>query len=206
MCLIPFSAKIRLPTLQTFPLANRREKSHAVLPESNTIKEPHSQGTLVKPLTPEQQKTVVEYVPQVKVWIIDRYPIWTFHRDTVEASAFNALCQAIASWKGGAGEDRDKYVWAAIHNSRKEAWRRENKHQADRDKSIDVAFASAPDDRTLEVRELVEMMPEQEAKIIDLLAAGFTGQEIKDVLGTKQATTYRRITDARKSFEKMFGE
>jgi DNA-directed RNA polymerase specialized sigma24 family protein len=164
----------------------------------------------MNPLTPEQQKTVLEYVRQIKAWIIDRYPIDSYYRDTVEANAFSALVQAIATWQGGSGEDRDKYVWKAIHNSRKRAWRDEEKHQANRDQSVqdgeDLEPLALSREPGPEHQAIINEMPEQDRKVLDWLLDGKSVDEIKTAADKSQATVYRRVSNAKKSLEKLFGK
>lgn len=158
----------------------------------------------MRPLTPEQQRIVTSYLPKIKAWIIDRYPVWTAHRDMVESEALFALTCAVATWQGGTDAERDRYVWKCIVNSRRKDWRSAQKHQHE-DYPAD-GVPSEPDETTRELDDLIGAMPEREAKILDLVRAGFTADEIKDTIGRGRTTTYARIKSAKEMARKLFGE
>ncbi len=66
------------------------------------------------------------------------------------------------------------------------------------DGDIEGTGALASREPSPEFKSLIDELPEQEKKILELMAVGFTAQEVKDVLGTSQATLYRKIKNARK--------
>lgn len=167
------------------------------------------------PLNCEQQKIVLAYRQQVSDWIVSRYPMQTDRRDEMMATAFLAIVEAVAGFQCGSEAERDRYVWAAIHQSRRDAWKDEKKHKhkpADLDA---MPTQERPDNQALiereEAAEEVLIHTANELSSADKIALamhsiGYTSDQIAEELQKPARTIRHRIKTARDAFKELFRE
>ena len=173
----------------------------------------------MNPLTPEQSQKVLDYLPRVREWIYERYPVASYHRDTVEANAFYALCCAVQCWKGGGEADFLKYMWKCVINGRKKAWTEEYEHQAKRDQDFHdsedlepLALTREPDPVELSIAAEAEQiiarrmpaMSFDDRVALTMRFLGFDTEEIADELRSRPRTVRHRVQKARERFDKLF--
>ena len=84
--------------------------------------------SLLAPLTSQQQQMVLDWLPAVKQWVIDRCPALSERRETLEANAMLTLCQAVQAWPG-VGDFVSWYLIRCLTNGKTDAFKEEQKHQ-----------------------------------------------------------------------------
>lgn len=170
------------------------------------------------PLTDAQRLIVLEYVPQVKKYIARRYPTVTNRTDTMEANAFLAICEAVASWHGGPGEERDRHVWKSIRADWRDAWRDEREHQHAEYPDDLASNAPEPGDdpptadcereeqaNTLIIQETAAL-PFDDKIALTMKSFGYKTEDIASELNQPACTVRYRIQKVREAFEKLFSE